>query len=481
MTREAFLRQRRFATLACAIGALAVVQADLAQAQVPTDDPYVAGSDEPGQGQTGSWWMARVGLGTGPDSAWRLMPRNPAPVIVAVIDSGLDWNHLDIGWENLWQNPGEIPNNGIDDDGNGYIDDLIGWNFLENSNHPWDLDGHGTFVTGQIAATWNNGAGIAGINPYARVMVLRALNSFGNTRASTLAQAIVYAADNGARIINLSVGGPGLSAVERAAIDYAVSKNVLIVVAAGNDGQAVDGFGLANMAQVITVGAAGRDDLRAPFSNYGQAIDLLAPGVDILSLRARRTDTLRDIPGADYTPEAAFVGEDRRYYRASGTSFAAPIVTGIASLMLSARPELTATQLRNILLSTARDVGIPGVDQFSGYGMVNAAAALNADPDSFITAAISGVEVVQTGDGMGVAVKGNFSADAPATAHIEIGSGEDPQAWLRVVDPVIAGADGLLGIIPADRFRGSTVWIIRLVVAGSNGQSREARFRLSLG
>ena len=463
-----------------AAAAVALATPVPAATQVPTD-PYMASKGTWGQTYSDSWWTDRVGLGSGPQSAWRKMPANAQPVVVAVIDSGLDWNHLDISYENLWKNPREIADNGIDDDGNGYIDDIIGWNFFDNSNLPWDHDGHGTFVAGQIAAGWNNDVGIAGINSRARIMVLRALNSFGNTRASYVARAITYAADNGARIINLSIGGPGMTQVEREAIRYATAKGVLIIVAAGNDGKPVEGFGLASMEQVITVGAAGLDGLRAPFSNYGPAIDLLAPGVDILSLRARRTDTLRDIPGTEYVAGGAYVGADKRYYRASGTSFAAPIVTGIASLLLSRSPSLTAAQLRNILTSSARDVGAPGVDQFSGYGLVDAAAALAARPDSFINAAISGVEVVQTGTGPGVAVKGSLAADSLQSAYIEIGSGENPKTWVRVIDPVKANTGGLLGIIPADRFRGATVWIVRLVVVGSNGQNREARFRLSLG
>lgn len=467
--------------MACAVlaalGANTAAHADA----VPTD-PYVVNDSGSAPGRSDSWWMDRVGLGTGPNSAWRQMPARSSPVIVAVIDSGLDWDHLDIAFENLWRNPREIPDNGIDDDRNGYIDDIIGWNFMEGSNQPWDHDGHGTFVTGQIAATWNNGAGVAGINPHARIMVLRALNSFGNTRASYIARAIVYAADNGARIINLSVGGPGLTEVERAAVDYATRKGVLLVVAAGNDGKPVDGFGLASLDQLVTVGAAGVDGLRAPFSNYGRAVDLLAPGVDILSLRARRTDTLRDIPGGNYVPGAAYVGADRRYYRAAGTSFAAPIVTGIASLLLSANPALTATQLRRKLLASARDVGAPGVDQFSGHGMVDAAAALRADPDDFVELAIDGVAVVQSAAGPAVAVKGLLATSAGASAVLEIGAGETPDRWVQVatgISPTDSG--GVLAEVPAARFQGAQVWILRLVVTSPRGLRRETRFRLSLG
>ena len=461
--------------------AMSLSLASPAVAQQLPSDPFAVSSGSWGQNYPDQYWLDRIGLGSGSTSAWRSMPAEPHTVVVAVIDTGIDWNHLDFAWSNLWTNTREIADNGVDDDGNGYIDDIIGWNFFENSNKPWDHDGHGTFTAGIIAASWNNGEGIAGINPHARIMVLRALNSFGNTRASYLARAITYAADNGAQIINLSVGGPTLTQVEADAVRYATSKGVLIVIASGNSGIVVDDFGIAGMDEVITVGAAGLDDLRAPFSNYGQAVDLIAPGVDILSLRARRTDTLRDIPGAEYEAGAAYVGTDNRYYRASGTSFSAPMVAGVASLLLSRDPTLTAPQLRRILLNSARDVGAPGIDQFSGYGLLDAAAAMAADPDSFVTATISGVEVVQSDSGPAVAVNGTVSADTLASAYIEIGSGEAPERWTRVIDSVAANQGGQIGTIAAERFRGASVWIIRLVVIGANGQRREARFRLSLG
>src|SRR5690606_10808382 len=167
------------------------------------------------------WAIKRVGFTADRDSAWKLVKPDAKPVTVAVIDTGVDWNHLDLSWDNIWRNTREIPDNGLDDDGNGYVDDIIGWDFFANGNKPWDHDGHGTFVAGVIAARWNNGAGLAGINPKARIMVIKAINNFGHSRASYLAEGIVYAADNGARVINLSVGGKNLTRVEQAAIDYA--------------------------------------------------------------------------------------------------------------------------------------------------------------------------------------------------------------------------------------------------------------------
>src|SRR3546814_9683150 len=110
----------------------------------------------------------------------------------------------DLDWANIWKNPGETAGNGIDDDGNGYVDDIIGWDFLGNNNKPWDHDGHGTITAGIIAADSGNGMGMAGINPHARIMVLKALNAFGHSRASYIAPAVQYAADIGSPVIHLS-------------------------------------------------------------------------------------------------------------------------------------------------------------------------------------------------------------------------------------------------------------------------------------
>jgi hypothetical protein len=168
------------------------------KAGVPRD-PYFNLKGTWGQKYDDQWAIKRVGFTAGRDSAWHVEDGLKNPVTVAVIDTGLDWNHKDIAWENIWHNPGEIPDNGKDDDRNGYVDDVIGWNFTAHNNKPWDQDGHGTFVAGIIAAAADNGVGIAGINRGARIMVLKALNDFGHTRAANLAEAIFYAADNGAR------------------------------------------------------------------------------------------------------------------------------------------------------------------------------------------------------------------------------------------------------------------------------------------
>ncbi len=443
------------------------------------NDPHFHSRGSWGQDYPDQWALQRLRI----PQAWaRLRGKALRPVVVAIIDTGIDWYHPDLPPAALWHNPREVPGNGIDDDGNGYVDDIIGWDFYHQTNLPWDYDGHGTFTAGEIAAGLNNGLGIAGINPAARLMVLKALNDFGHTRASFIAQAIQYAVDNGARIINLSVGGKGVTEIERAAIAYAVQHDVLIVVAAGNEASDVAQYSVAGLDGVLTVAATDTDDRRAFFSNWGAQVDVAAPGVDILSLRARRTDLLRDLKGIRYEPGHAYVGREKFFYRATGTSFAAPLVTGVASLLLSARPDLTAAQLRRMIIQSARDVDVPGIDQYTGYGLLDAEAALQADPEFFITARISGVRVVQEGGKLAVEILGMADADRFAAAHIEIGKGEEPTKWRSAgwkVDRTAAGP-GVLARLPADAFRRAPVWSLRLIVRHSSGRRRESRFILRL-
>lgn len=450
--------------------------------QAAPDDPLFKGKGAWKQSYDNQWAIKRVGFDDSRDSAWKLVGNNPKPVVVAVIDTGLDWNHLDMDWKNIWENPKETPDNGIDDDNNGYVDDVIGWDFYADNNKPWDHDGHGTFVAGVIAASQDNGIGIAGINPHAQIMVLKALNSFGHSRASYLARAIVYAADNGARIINMSVGGKNLTRIEQEAIDYARSRDVLIVVASGNEGIDVSEFGPAGADGVIAVGATGLKDEHQKFSNWGKNIDIAAPGIEVLSLRARRTDTMRDIPEVEYTDGANYVGEDKRYYRASGTSFGAPIVTGVASLMMSKWPQLGAERVKQMLLQSATDVEVAGFDQLTGYGIVNAKAALESDPDFYITGNIDGVAVVQKDGKTYVQVNGSIDADKLKRAWLEIGKGDSPGKWKKVsTDLKGRRQDEALAEIEAGNFVGSNVWTIRLVVEHQNGEKRESRFVLNLG
>ena len=444
------------------------------------DDPLYNGAGLWGQDFDNQWAIKRIGFAAQAPTAF--VGRNPQPVTVAVIDTGVDWNHPDLSTNSFWRNTGEIPGNGIDDDGNGYVDDIIGWNFVQQNNLPWDYDGHGTFVAGVIAAKRNNGVGIAGINPTARIMVLKALDEFGQGNASMISQAIVYAADNGARVINLSLGGPQLTKTEQLAVNYANKKGVLVVVAAGNDASPVAGFSPGGLADVITVAATDRKDRRAGFSNWGPLVDIAAPGVDVLSLRARNTDLLAFMRGVTYKRGQGIVGPDRAYYRASGTSFAAPMVAGTLSLMLGLQPDLTAAEAKRMLLNSAKDIETPGVDNYTGYGLLDAVAALKADRNFFIEARIANVAVVKTSSGPVLRVVGTADANSLAGVEVSLGAGEQPKTWKQLPASIASAVrDGPLIDIPASMFKGTKTWTIRIIAKHNNGQEREARFLLTLG
>ena len=259
-----------------------------------------------------------------------------AQVTVGVVDTGIDATHPDLA-PNLWANQGESgggrETNGLDDDGNGRIDDVHGWDFVSGDAQPQDGNGHGTHVSGTIAARGNDAIGVAGLNWSSALMPLRVLGDDGSGFVSDAITAYAYAARNGARVLNASLGGSRFSRAEHDAL--AAAPNTLFVVAAGNDGADNDAtpeypcdYDLAN---VVCVAASGHDDALASFSNYGPAnVDLAAPGVDIASTW----------PGG-------------RYALLDGTSMATPHVAGAAALLLAHDGTLTVAGLRAALLSSA--------------------------------------------------------------------------------------------------------------------------------
>lgn len=307
-------------------------------------------------GWRNQWGPVRINA----PAAWRISTGLP-PTIIAVIDSGIQLNHEDLV-SRLWTNRGEQPDNGVDDDGNGKIDDVHGWHFYQR----WtgsvyvpaedaviaDDYGHGTHVAGIAAAAMNNGVGIAGIAPGAWVMPVKVLDQFGNGWYSDIAAGIVYAADNGARVINLSLGGTEDSRTLRDAVDYARSRGALVVAATGNTGGAV--LYPAAYEPVLAVAATDSNDQVASFSNHGPQVDVAAPGVDIYSTWP-------------------WVGG---YFTKSGTSMAAPHVAGLAALIGSERFDLSADQIAQVITVTAQDVAEPGWDAFAGWGRIDAYAAV---------------------------------------------------------------------------------------------------------
>ncbi|MEM8936673.1 MAG: S8 family peptidase [Pseudomonadota bacterium] len=459
---------RGFAAVAMAL--LGAMSAG-ASAQTP-NDPYYSSSGTWGQSYGDQWGLQAINLET--------QPHGVDSIIVAVIDTGIDYFHPDLDRKTIWRNNKETLN-GRDDDGNGYIDDIIGWNFIEDDGDPWDHAGHGTHVAGVIAAATNNAEGVAGVNPDALIMPLKALNFVGRGSSAAIAKAIYYAADMGANIINLSLGSENLSRIEAMAIEYATSKDVLVIVAAGNDAVDAQTFGPAGDENVISVGAMGPDRKRAAFSNFGK-VDIAAPGVEILSLRARRTDFIAVSGQPDYTRSSGFVGEQAKYYRASGTSFAAPFVSGVASLVWSKDLSLSAESVKRIILQSATDIETPGWDRLSGYGALDAGQALIADPEYFIEARIAEVIPVQTNNGPALQVSGVVDANQFDTAYFELGMGGDPDSWKRLdAEPPQSTVAATLGALGAQDFAGAKVWTLRLVVKHKNGNTREARYTINIG
>ncbi|BAY37193.1 peptidase S8/S53 [Nostoc sp. NIES-2111] len=266
-------------------------------------------------------------------------------VVVAVVDTGIDYNHPDLS-PNIWKNTKEISGNGIDDDGNGYIDDVYGWNFVSNNNNPLDLvQGHGTHVAGTIAAV-KNSFGVTGIAYNAKVMAVKVLNDEeGSGSNIAIANGIRYAANNGARVINLSLGGSSPQSEILSAIQYAVNKGAIIVSAAGNEGESVPGYPARYANQYgLAVGAVNYNRTLTDFSNRAGTTPLAyvtAPGAysDYFGIGIYST-----YPGNQY--------EDL-----PGTSMAAPHVAGVVALMLSAKSSLTDAQVRQILTSIAANGG----------------------------------------------------------------------------------------------------------------------------
>ncbi|MEH1823494.1 MAG: S8 family peptidase [Nostoc sp.] len=253
-------------------------------------------------------------------------------VVVAVLDTGVDYNHEDLS-NNIWTNSKEIPGNGIDDDGNGYVDDSSGWNFSENNNNTLDQNGHGTHVSGTIAGE-NNNYGVTGIAYDAKIMPVKVLNDSGSGSYSSIAKGIHYAVDNGANVINLSLGGGSSNRTLESAINYASSKGVIVVMAAGNDGDSSPGYPARYASKSgIAVGAVDRNNNMPDFSNRSGTNEIsyvTAPGVKVYS----------SVP-------------NNQYATYSGTSMATPHVAGIVALMLSANPNLTDAQVRQIVTETA--------------------------------------------------------------------------------------------------------------------------------
>ncbi len=294
------------------------------------------------------------GADIGALEAWQIR-HDAEDIIVGVIDTGVDFRHEDLA-ANIWRNTDELAGNGRDDDGNGFVDDVLGWDFANNDNNPQDDNGHGTHVAGTIGAVGDNGLGVAGLAWNVKIMPLKFMDANGSGYVSDAISALDYARENGARIVNNSWNGVGYSQALEEAISRYEAGGGIFVAAAGNETNNNDlspsypaSFTQSN---VITVAASDKLDRLADFSNYGPAsVDIAAPGERILST----------LPGD-------------RYGYMSGTSMAAPQVSGALALIWAEHPTWTAAQVQRKLLDSAD----PVLTKYVEAGRLNVGAALTS-------------------------------------------------------------------------------------------------------
>lgn len=308
------------------------------------------------------WYLKRIKA----DDAWNLLDSSP-DITIAVIDTGIQTEHPDLK-SNIWTNRGEIAYNGIDDDHNGFADDINGWDFVNSSPDPspkflqgFTEDGvqHGTVIAGIIAGSGNNGSGITGVTWRAKLMPLKVLNDKGEGDTKKVVRAIDYAIANGADIINLSFAGPNYSQALESSLKRAWDVGIITVAAAGNDRETDQGNDLDftplypacndafAMNNVVTVAATDAIDQKAKFSSYGsRCVDIMAPGVSIFSTAAYQ-------PNISYSGKSFNKNYDGYW---SGTSMAAPQVSAAMALVMQANPSLDKYEVVKILKDSATNI-----------------------------------------------------------------------------------------------------------------------------
>jgi len=375
----------------------------------------------------GAAWALTTGLGQ---------------ALVAVIDTGIDYYHPELE-VNVWVNPGEIPGNGIDDDVNGYIDDVNGYDFVSDDADPMDDQGHGTHVAGIIGAVGDNNVGVAGVCWRARMMALKAFDDRGQASISDVVVAIHYAIRAGARIINASWGDYEKSLALGEAVNEALRAGVVFVAAAGN-GSSETALYPAAYPGVVAVAATDRNDRRSRFSSYGEHVSLAAPGDRIYST----------LP-------------NNLYDYLSGTSMAAPFVTGVAALFAELNPGLPASDLSRVLQNAVDDVQ---ETTYIGLGRLDALKALTTDaplPTAQVQlpAMVSGI----------ISLPGSAWGTRFESYRLEYGAGLYPTNWTAIHESATPVTNGVLlsGFTTAGIPEGK--YTFRLRVRDTLGQEAIAR------
>jgi len=411
--------------------------------------------------------------------AWDLTTGEPS-VLLGVIDTGIQWDHPDLR-DIIWVNEAEDLNdngtldsldlNGIDDDGNGFVDDVIGWDFtdappfpasgdyLVRDNDSYDEMGHGTTVAGIVFAEGNNQLGTAGVAHGCRLVCLRAGNSEGFLQEDDVAAAILYSLLMGVRVVNMSFGDELVSPLLREIVLYAAQEDLIMVCSAGNHGSD-DLHYPSGYDETICVGATGLNDEWASFSNVGTSLDLVAPGREMLST----------LLGSQW---GLF------FNSGNGTSFSTPVVTGVAGLILSVNPSLDAEQVRNILNTTADPLGPPGWDIQYGNGRVNAlraaqAAALGPSVETVITDPSTDSGFSETS----LPIIGSAAGSFFQSYQLFWAYGRTPSFWTAINAPqsyqVVNDTLGILEIPPSP----DTTISVRLEVNTDDGSSLVDHVRL---
>ncbi len=435
------------------------------QINMVPDDKYYSTAGSWGQSYDDLWGLKAINA----ESAWD--KSQGEGVVVAVIDTGIYFEHEDLEGQ-IWVNTAEIPDNGIDDDGNGYVDDVSGYNFVDNNSVARDDHGHGTHVSGTIAAKGNNGIGIIGVAPKAKIMPIKGLDVTGSGLNSDLINALFYAADMGADVINNSWGGYFKSQALNDAINYAHDKGTVVIAAAGNNNAKAKFSTPGNIGKAITVGAIEQNQNRADYSNYGDNVDVFAPGSNILSLLCK--DCGFEISYQDKNI-------DDKYIQTSGTSMATPHVAGAAALLLANNPEYTPDEIRYILRSSAVDNTLNGWDENLTYGVMDIDAALSLDEiPADLLAAIETPEPYEMGDehyygNDKFVVKGSSAGNDFSYYELHYAKlmGYEPESFNligRWEEPV---SNDELGIFDAADLADGE-YIIRLRVYSSNGKYSES-------
>lgn len=420
------------------------------------------------------------------EEAWRRTRGSPS-VVVGFVDTGIEYDHPDLLGSFAINDAEDINRNGIfdpwpanetrggvtgdldgvDNDGNGYADDVIGYDFVDQvvpnvgdwskrDADPYDENGHGTTVAGVVSSRVDNGIGVAGAAPGVRIIALRSFDASGNGDDDDVAAATVYATDRGVRVLNMSFGDYYDSPLLHDVVRYARSRGVLVVASSGNEAISDLHFP-SSFPEVMSVGSTTREDNLSSFSSFGSQISVTAPGSDIQSLTN----------GHGYT-------------RSSGTSLSAPYVTAVAALLISIHPSWTPDEVQTTIELTSDDLGRAGWDVYFGAGRVNARRAVDypGPPNVSITSPEFSAGFRARAS---IPVIGSAVSALLQSWRLDIGLGEAPVEWTEITDDThdgrlhdTLGLLNLAGLLPS-------VWTIRLQLTETNGRTTERRRRINVG